>query len=670
MDARPPFIAARRSAAGAAEFAALGCFTPRSPNDLVVPARTEARRTSSGELRPTNGLPHSEWDGGGPPAERSRSVAVTRRPGTSAGRALTGIFALLTIVLGAGETRAQVDRPSDERPELPEYEEPERERRPLLRDEVPLPKIPPFEPPELEPGDVLPALPIPSEPDTRALAAGKRVFVREVLVSGNTVLPEDVLAAIAEPYTDRQVSFADIADLADQLTLAYVERGYVTSGATVPEQSLADGVLELAVVEGVLESVQVESDGRFRPSYFESRLGRRRGDPVNVFEIEERLQVLQNDPRIRRIEAQLLPGEHRGESVLRLQVEEEPPLRLSLRSDNYQSPAIGEFRGIADVTNTNITGYGDQARFAFTGGAGILKFEGDYSVPITRWDTTLGLEGNYTWSEVQESDLEDLEIENDYLTVGLRLGQPLYRSLETSIGGFLRAEWRRNESSLQGRGFSFVLGPEDGISKVAVLRFGLDFAHRAPRQVFAARTMLSVGLDILRATHHGDSQIPDGQFVAWLAQLQWARRLPWLDAAVLARFDVQLTDSPLLGIEQFAIGGRYTVRGYAENTLVRDNGLVGSLEISVPVIPRREGRPWLELGPFVDAGYTWNSDRPGVDQIAITTLVGVGVSARSWLTERIRLDVNWGQQLKDIPELGDFNLQREGLYLGLSVELP
>jgi hemolysin activation/secretion protein len=58
---------------------------------------------------------------------------------------------------------------------------------------------------------------------------------------------------------------------------------------------------------------------------------------------------------------------------------------------------------------------------------------------------------------------------------------------------------------------------------------------------------------------------------------------PW-DTEILFRTDLQLANNPLLPLEQLAVGGRYTVRGYQENQLVRDNGVIAQLEARVPVV--------------------------------------------------------------------------------------
>ena len=68
---------------------------------------------------------------------------------------------------------------------------------------------------------------------------------------------------------------------------------------------------------------------------------------------------------------------------------------------------------------------------------------------------------------------------------------------------------------------------------------------------------------------------------------------------LLARIAEQLTPDSLLPIEQFDVGGVDTVRGYRQNQLVTDNGVLSTLELHVPVA-RNPGV--LELRPFFDIG--------------------------------------------------------------------
>lgn len=540
-------------------------------------------------------------------------------------------------------------RPGDERPELPD-----------------------FEPPERRPGKVLPPLRLPEEPDLLGMAGGVRVFVRSYEVVGNTVLAPEEIQALTEPYTGRAVSFAELVELRDRLTLAYVERDYETSGAEIPEQRIDDGIVRIRIVEGLLSEIHVESDGRFRKSYFERRLRRSTAGPVNVRTLEERLQLFQKDPRIRQVVAQLTPGERRGESMLQVEVMETPPYWVQVGFDNAESPSVGAEGGHASFRFDNLGGVGDRFDVVYRGTPGLQDVTAGCEIPFTDWDTSFGTHFRRAWSEVIEQPFDALDIKSESETYGLSLRQPLYRSASTDLTLSLVGEWRRSQTFLFGDGFAFAPGPSaNGVAKVAVLRFGQEWAYSGRRQAFAARSLLSFGLPILGATENSGREIPDGEYFAWLGQVQGARRFDLLDLELVGRVDLQLADSPLLSLEQLSIGGAYTVRGYRENTLVRDNGVIGSLELRVPVWRRPESAFSFELAPFVDAGKSWNTDRPNDGP---ETLLSVGIGGRFAFTHRVQLQVYWGHDLKRVETAGaaagDYNLQDDGIHLALTLEWP
>jgi hemolysin activation/secretion protein len=556
---------------------------------------------------------------------------------------------LVCVVLGAAPVTAQVlipgDRPGDERIDLP-----------------------PFEPPKPREGPILPPYPIPEGPDTDAIAGGVKVFVREIHIQGNTVVPTEELRRIAEPYEGRALAFAELLVLRDLLTLAYVDRGYVTSGAVLPPQTIEDGVLVFEIVEGELRDLVIETDGRFRDGYLRKHLTPREGGPINVYALQKRLQTLQRDRRIQRVDARLVPSEDRGLAILQVRVTEATPYRLSAEFNNYRNPSIGSWGGPVRAELDNAIGIGD---FWYTRGTfteGLRQVEGLATAPLTVWDTLLTVRGQWSEADVVSDPIASvLDIESRSWSLGIELRQPLYRSHRIVLETFLRAEVRRAQSLLDGQGFPFAEGPDvEGKSKVSVLRWGLQWTRRSQIQALALRSVLSGGVDVLDATIN-PREIPDGRYLAWLAQGQWALRLPWLDAELLARGDVQLADDPLLPLEQFAMGGRFTVRGYRENTLVRDNGLVGSLELSVPLFRRIEPQVRIEAIPFVDAGYSWNTDRKSIGQ---QTLVSAGIGTRMFFLPWFRFELYWGHRFKEVPKVGEYDLQDDGISVSLSADWP
>ena len=278
--------------------------------------------------------------------------------------------------------------------------------------------------------------------------------------------------------------------------------------------------------------------------------------------MQQRLQFLQQDPRIARLDAELAPGVQRGESILRVQVEETNPFKVELAFNNYQSPTVGAERGIVTLTHQNLTGHGDVLFASYGLSEGVdIQADASYTLPLTARNLTLNLQYRRDDFTVIEEPFTPLDIESQSEVFGVTLRQPFARTLRREFAVALTLEHLYNATFLLGERFQFSPGADRGQSTVTALRMALEWTDRTTDQVLALRSRLSVGLDALGATIHAEDDVPDGRFVAWLGQFQMVRRLNDRGLQVLSRLDVQLATSPLLPLEQIVVGGRYSVRG-------------------------------------------------------------------------------------------------------------
>ncbi len=522
-------------------------------------------------------------------------------------------------------------------------------------------ELPAFEPPE-EPLFELPSLPPPA-PDAGALSQGPKLRVDAIDVVGSTVFDAATLAELTRPYTGREVSAGELLALRDALTRLYIDAGYLNSGAVLPDQRADDGRIELHVVEGQLTRIELSGNAWFRDGYLTSRVERGAGQPLNVSELETRLQLLQQDARIRRVDARLGPGERPGESVLQLDVEEARPWWVSLQFANEESPAIGSMGPRLFLGHDNLSGNGDTLLLNAAITDGLRDYQGRYALPLNRWDTTLALRGRYSTSEVVEEPFDVFDIQSKAYTAAVELRQPVLHDVRQRLEAFAFFEYRESKNFLLGQPFNFSPASEDGVVRVAVVRLGGDWVFRDLTQVFAVRSTLSIGVDALGSTVTSDG-IEDSKFLVWLGQFQWARRFDRaFGTELLVRFDVQLSNSALPSLEQFAIGGVRTVRGYRTNQLVRDNGLVFSIEPRIPLWSTLNGPlggPFrIEFVPFFDLGHSWNTERaePG-----IKTLYGIGAGFRFRFTRHFEAEVYYAEALEGLPRPPDNDLQDEGFY--------
>src|SRR5262249_20493220 len=300
------------------------------------------------------------------------------------------------------------------------------ERRGDVRREIRPPE------PEKRPEFTLPPLPAPPAGEL-PLSQQTRIVAHQIVVTGSSIYSDERLAAITAPYTGRPLAGEDLGHLRQQLTLLYVNDGYLNSGAVLPDQEIRDGVIRYQIVEGRLTDVTVEGNRWFRDRYLESRVGRGADAPLDVGKLAEQLEVLQQDPRIRHIEAELLPGERPGEARLRTRFEEEFPVVAAIEYSNHDSPSVGDHRIQADMADRNLTGWGDTLRAMGAWNEGLWEGEVGYEVPVTRWDTTLGAWFHYGASEVVAEPFDPLDIESREHTIGIEIRQPVYRTPRTRV---------------------------------------------------------------------------------------------------------------------------------------------------------------------------------------------------------------------------------------------
>lgn len=494
-----------------------------------------------------------------------------------------------------------------------------------------------------------------------ALAAdGGETFRAEAIdVVGNTILQEEIDAQVA-CYLSQEISLSDLFNLRSRITKLYLDSGYITSGAFIPNnQDLTAGRVTVQVIEGEIEELQISGLERLRQSYIRDRLARTMAPPFNRQGLEQGLQVLQLDPALARVNAELTAGSGPGKSLLILDLEEADTFRLTLSADNYRSPSIGS-RGLnAGLTVSHPLGLGDRFRASYGTTEGLDLYDISYAIPVNAKDGTLQLGISNSESRIIQDPFQDVGIRSDTVTLSAGFRQPLVRTPTEEFALGLDFDWKRSRSFiLDDIPFSFSAGPEDGVSRVSALRFYQDWVKRSQSRVLAARSQFSVGLDIFDATDN-DSGI-DGQFFSWLGQFQWIEQIsPRLLA--LTRVGAQLTPDGLLPVERFSLGGVSTLRGYSQNQLVADNAITGSVELRIPVT---YDPTLVQLTPFFEAGVGWNNKIPDPNP---SFLASIGLGARWAVTPELSMRLDYGIPLVDVDNAGD-SLQENGFYFLLDYQ--
>ncbi len=485
------------------------------------------------------------------------------------------------------------------------------------------------------------------------------VVVEQFLFEGNTAFSDEKLAEVTAPFRGRSIGFSELLGARTAISELYVRAGYITSGAFIPPQSLDNGIVTIQIVEGQLEGLEVSGEGKLDSSYVRDRIRLATQQPVNQDRLLRALQLLQLDPLIERISAELSAGSGPGKSFLKITYRSADSFYTTFFTNNSRVPSVGTWQRGVTVGDRNLLGFGDSLSVAYTNTQGSNEIEIIYTIPANPRNGTLALRFNAAESDVIESPFDELDIESSSRTYEIIYRQPItQKPTEEFIIGFIGSR-RESSNSLLGVGFPLSAGADDdGKTRLSVLRTFQEYSQRGARYVFAARSLFSVGVDVFDTTINDDE--PDGQFFAWRFQTQYVREIA-KDTIFLIRGDLQLTPEALVPLEQIGIGGFDSVRGYRQDSLLTDNGAFLIAEVRYPILRTRDREGILHLVPFFDIGTGWNREEENPDP---ATLVSVGVGLNWEYSDRLNARIEWGIPLVEVESRGD-SLQEDGIYFSV-----
>ncbi|NEQ50414.1 MAG: ShlB/FhaC/HecB family hemolysin secretion/activation protein [Leptolyngbya sp. SIO3F4] len=496
----------------------------------------------------------------------------------------------------------------------------------------------------------------------------ERIVIKTFEVLGSTVFSDSDLAKITDPYLNRPLTPAELFEVRSAITQHYIDQGYVNSGAYIPPQTLTDGILQIQVLEGRLTDINVNIDGRLSSNYVRSRLALAGSTPLNSERLLDGLRLLQIDPLIQNITAELATGIEPGTSILDVDVTVADTFDVELRTDNNRSPSVGSWRRGLALTERNLLGQGDRIELEYLNTSGSDEISLDYTFPINARNGTIGWQTSLSDSSVIEDPFTVLDIQSESQTYGISFRQPLVQTPNEELALGLRLTHQRSKTDFlsdvigESVGFPSPGADADGRTRLSALRFSQEWTQMGNREVLALFSEFSLGLDLLDATVNNNA--PDSQFFAWRGQAQWVKLLA-PETLLLLKGGLQLSSDDLLPLEEFGLGGQQTVRGYRQNVLLTDNGFSLSGEVRLPVYRARDIDGLLQLAPFVDVGGGWNHNGTNPDP---NVLVSTGVGLLWQQGDRLTARLDWGIPLVDIDKRTS-SLQENGLYFAINYRL-
>ena len=458
--------------------------------------------------------------------------------------------------------------------------------------------------------------------------------ITKIEVLGNTVFTNSEIKAVILSYPEPIGDFSDLRQIAWKLTKLYLDNGYRTSVAFFARQKIIDGVARIKIIEGKLENIVIKGRRNLQEglilSYFSQP-----NSLLNINDLQENLTKLQRNPYIKKVDAELTKGTDPSMSVLLLEIEEVSPFEISVEFNNYRPPSIGEYQGIIDFRYSNLIGIGDRLFAQYNLTEGFDAYSLGFSLPINAINGRI--EGEYYEGDslIVEEPFSEADIRAEIEIISLNYRQIIFDSTKRTINLSFGVEKREEQSFLfNDIPFSFSKGAEEGRSAISAISLTGGWIERGATSILAISSQLRFGVDLFDATVNDNA--PDGIFTLVRTNLEFAQALnSERNLLFVLRLATQLTSDSLLTSEKITIGGSRTVRGFRQNQELGDNGVVGTLELRIPLYTSSQNQTGLVLIPFIDGGVVGNNDSNNLNSLMS---LGLGLSWNFSKRGQFRLD--------------------------------
>lgn len=436
------------------------------------------------------------------------------------------------------------------------------------------------------------------------------------------------------------VHLSDLNEILNRAQNRLIDAGWVTTRVLLPDQDLTSGRLEIEVIPGLLNEIQLDTQESEKTHIDRlttaNALPLSKGKPINLRDIEQGLDNLRRLPTVS-ASIDIEPGSAPGSSDLRIQwAQRTIPVRLSLMADDSGSKATGKYqmsavaswdnplhlndifvasysRNFLPADEVNSPG-GDRDR----GESNNYYF--NYSVPFGYWQLDLGT-SHYYYDQIVAGQTRNYHYSGKSTQYNADLSRLAYRNNQHKINLSAGLWAKRNESFI-----------DDVALDVQERKTGGWRAGVSTVSYFNAGT-LQTAINYKRGTGAFNAQpAPEEAFNEGSSRMRiWTTDINWDMPIYLAeetfswnsQFHGQWAENRLTSQDRLTIGGRYSVRGFSgEASLSGDNGWYWRNNLAWHYQPAHQ----LYLG--VDAGHV---SGPFTDLLPGKTLSGAALGTKGEL---------------------------------------
>jgi hemolysin activation/secretion protein len=453
-------------------------------------------------------------------------------------------------------------------------------------------------------------------------SATSTMGVKALRIMGNTTFDEATLHALVADGEGKDLSLAQLDELAARISDYYRSKGYPYARAVVPAQVIQSGVVHLLVIEARYGNVEINNQTRVDDQLVQATLSPiKTGQPVDQPELDKALLILSDTPGVV-VNATLKPGRAAGTADLLVEASPGPAYSGNLTLDDYGNSYTGRARLGANLYVNNPLRHGDVLSLGgLSAGSGLNYGRVGYDSLLTGRGTRAGA----AYSSMNYGlggSLTNLDARGSSETGSTWLRQPLLRSQDANLYGQIQydavqlrerigAAATQTDRRVNSWTWSLTGDSRDTLLSEGINTWSLGWTKG--RVAYDDASAQSVD---------AASAKTEGEFSKWnlsLSRLQGLGR----DKALYLAFSGQWAGNNLDSSQKISIGGPYSVRAYEVGALSGDAGYRGTLEFRYDLGQLWQGR--FETVVFLDSAQVTINQAPWTTGANSATLSGAGI---------------------------------------------
>lgn len=252
--------------------------------------------------------------------------------------------------------------------------------------------------------------------------AAQLLVVQRFVLGPSEILTEEELAAVAGRYIGRPMPVDELYAMVAELDALYEAKGFV-GRAVLPPQTIADGVVEVQLIEGRIHQIVVSGNDRTRTEFITKRLGLAPGDLVDLNKMADGLAVFNTAYDVA-LRAELRPGAEFGTTDYVVYAQEPKNDRFTFWIDNGGRFQTGEDRYAFSWTRASLLGYRDALGVSLSASRGTRSASLTYSVPAGLRGARVGASYTFSQLDIVEGPFEVAKLRNHLSNAQLNVQVP------------------------------------------------------------------------------------------------------------------------------------------------------------------------------------------------------------------------------------------------------